>query len=256
MGLENFIQKVRKAETPFYAGLNRFGKSVMRMDVPYIPVWHDFWYREQQLRINLWRNFWRAFYHQPLFRSRCTECGRNLFIYHSGQGLPWIEGKIDIRIGDNVRFYDRSAIAGLTVGRDPTLTIGDNTDVGAPISIFVGDEVSIGSNCLIGCQLIADNPGHRRNYKERISERVEVERIGKVIINDYVYTGQYSLIVGNVTVGTGSIIAARAVVTKDVPPFCIAAGNPARIVKKMPFPDEMIEVVGEEQYRMYMEADV
>jgi acetyltransferase-like isoleucine patch superfamily enzyme len=46
-----------------------------------------------------------------------------------------------------------------------------------------------------------------------------------------------------------------AVVARDVPPFCVVAGNPARIVKKLPFPEEMIEQVGEEQYRFYQEAE-
>jgi acetyltransferase-like isoleucine patch superfamily enzyme len=64
------------------------------------------------------------------------------------------------------------------------------------------------------------------------------------------------MILGNVTVGTGAVIAAMAVVTRDVPPFCIVAGNPARIVKKLPFPTEMIEQVGEEQYRFYQEAEL
>jgi acetyltransferase-like isoleucine patch superfamily enzyme len=158
-------------------------------------------------------------------------------------------------IGESVRIYDRSAIVGLTVAERPKLLIGNNTDLPQPIAIFVGNEVSIGSNCMIGCELIADNPGHRTDYKERIAQRVEVEKIGRVVIHDYVWAAHHSIIVGDVTVGTGAIIAAMAVVARDVPPFCVVAGNPARIVKKLPFPEEMIDQVGEEQYRFYQEAE-
>jgi acetyltransferase-like isoleucine patch superfamily enzyme len=119
----------------------------------------------------------------------------------------------------------------------------------------VGGEVSFGSNCLIGSSLIADNPGHNLNYKMRLRKLVKI-LIGKVKIGNYVYAGHQSMIIGNVTIGDGAIIGAGSVVTADVPPFCVVVGNPARLVKKLPFPKEMIEVVGEEQYRKYLDAKI
>jgi acetyltransferase-like isoleucine patch superfamily enzyme len=92
------------------------------------------------------------------------------------------------------------------------------------------------------------------NYETRLQERVDVERIGRVRIGDYAWAGHSSVILGNVDVGAGAVIAARAVVTRDVPPFCVVAGNPARLVKKLPFPEEMREKLGEEEYRRYEEA--
>ncbi len=254
MSIDDFVQKVRRAETPFYARLKRCAKGILMTEAPYIPGWHDLLYRERQLRIGLWRNFWRLSYYQPMFRSQCVACGKRLLIYPSGQGIPFLDGNVSMTIGDDVKIYDRSAIVGLTVAERPKLVIGDNTDLALPIAIFIGNEVSIGSNCMIGCELIADNPGHRTDYKERVGQWVEVEKIGRVVIHDYVWAAHNSVIVGNVTVGTGAIIAALAVVTRDVPPFCVIAGNPGRIVKKLPFPPEMIERVGEEQYRFYQEA--
>ena len=254
MGLEDFITKVRKAETPFYARLNSTARRVMKFEAPVVPPWHGFLYRERQIRYHLWRDFWRIFYYQPMFRTRCDSCGKNLYLYHSGQGIPYIIGDIGITIGDNVKLFDRIALAGLTVGSRSRLTIGDNTDIPHPISIFVADEVSIGSNCLIVSTLIADNPGHTMNYETRLGERVDLERVGKVRIGDYAWAGHSSMIIGNVTVGAGAVIAAGAVVTRDVPPFCVVAGNPARPVKKLPFPEEMRERLGEEQYRLHEEA--
>ena len=65
-----------------------------------------------------------------------------------------------------------------------------------------------------------------------------------------------SMIVGNLTIGDGAIIGVNAVVTSDVPPFCMVEGNPARITKKLPFPKEMREILGEEEYSKYLDAKV
>ena len=54
-----------------------------------------------------------------------------------------------------------------------------------------------------------------------------------VIIEDNVWIGQYCTILKGVRIGKGSIVATRAVVTKDVPPYSIVAGNPAKVVKKI-----------------------
>lgn len=62
---------------------------------------------------------------------------------------------------------------------------------------------------------------------------------GDILIGDDVWLGYDSLIMNGVTIGSGAIIAARAVVKKDVPAYSIVAGNPARVVK-MRFDDETI----------------
>jgi acetyltransferase-like isoleucine patch superfamily enzyme len=256
MGIESFLKKIRRAETPFYARLNRMAKSVRSFEAPVIPPLHGLLYREHQLRYSLWRDFWRVWYYQPMFRTRCDSCGRGLQIIHSGQGIPYLIGDLSIEIGGNVTIFDRTALAGLTVGENPRLKIGDNTEIHSPVSIFIANEVSIGSNCLIVSSFIADNPGHTMNYDTRLSDRVEVERVGRVRIGDYAWAAHSSMIIGNVDIGEGAVIAAGAVVTRDVPPFCVAAGSPARLIKKLPFPEEMREKLGEGSFRRYEEAEI
>lgn len=63
---------------------------------------------------------------------------------------------------------------------------------------------------------------------------------GDIIVGNDVWFGYDSLVKGGVTIGDGAIIAARAVVVKDVPPYSIVAGNPAKVVK-MRFDDKIIE---------------
>lgn len=255
MKVSELVKRIKKRETPFYDRLYRIGVAVKQFEAPMVPWLHSALYHERCFRIAAWRSFWRAFYYQPLFRSQCASCGKNLHLIHSGQGIPVIEGNLAIHVGNNVTIYDRITLAALTSGENPTLTIGDNTFIGMPIAIMVGSEVVIGPNCIIGSSLIADNPGHNLDYKLRFKRLVKI-LIGKVRIGSYVYTGHGSMIIGNVTVGDGAIIGAHTVVTADVPPFCVVQGNPARIVKKLPFPKEMIEVVGDDGYRRYMEAEI
>lgn len=66
-----------------------------------------------------------------------------------------------------------------------------------------------------------------------------VEEYDDVVIGNDVWIGTHSFIKGGVTLGNGAIIGAYSVVTKDVEPYCIVAGNPARIIRKR-FTDEII----------------
>ncbi|MCP4599300.1 MAG: acyltransferase [Proteobacteria bacterium] len=256
MGIERFVKNIRRGESPLYKGIKRTTKDLLRFELPVIPGVHDALYWEYRMRHRLWRNLTRAVYYQPIFRSRCKSCGDKLMVVNSGQGLPLIVGDVDVEIGDNIKMHDKTTIIGLTVGGTSRLTIGDNTEISRPPSIFIGDSVSIGKNCLIGCTLIADNPGHQIDYRERGTKALDAGAVGRIVIGDHVWAALDSIIVGNVTVGTGAIIAARTVVTRDVPPFCLVAGSPGRIAKKLDFPEEMIDILGEEEHRKYLDAQV
>lgn len=55
-----------------------------------------------------------------------------------------------------------------------------------------------------------------------------------IVIEDDVWIGEYAAIMKGVTIGKGAIVAAHAVVTKDVPAYTVVAGNPAKVVKDLP----------------------
>jgi acetyltransferase-like isoleucine patch superfamily enzyme len=65
---------------------------------------------------------------------------------------------------------------------------------------------------------------------------------GPIIVEDEVWIGTNALILSGVKIGKGAIVAAGAVVTKDVPPYAIVGGNPAKIIKYR-FSDELIEAL-------------
>ena len=66
-----------------------------------------------------------------------------------------------------------------------------------------------------------------------ICRRICVHCIQKarLLLKDNVWIGEYATILPNVTIGQGSIVAAHAVVTKDVPPYSVVGGNPAKVIK-------------------------
>ena len=70
----------------------------------------------------------------------------------------------------------------------------------------------------------------------------DAESKGEIIVEDEVWIGYGATILSGVTLGKGSIIAAGSVVTRDIPPYAIAAGNPAKVVK-FRLPKDVINIV-------------
>ena len=111
------------------------------------------------------------------------------------------------------------------------IVIGNNVGIsGATIKAV--STITIGNNVLIGSgALIMDNDSHPIDSEIRAAEHIV---IGKPItIEDDVFIGARAIILKGVTIGKGAVIGSGSVVTKDVPAYTVAAGNPARIVKHL-----------------------
>lgn len=124
---------------------------------------------------------------------------------------------------------------GATFGDD--VKLGNGAGIGANCSIPSG--VTIGDHGMIGIDVLMFTNEHRHDdltIPMGLQGRTEIEPI--VIGND-VWIGSRSLIMKGVHIGDGAIIAAGSVVTKDVPPYEIWGGNPARFLKsRLPEEDE------------------
>lgn len=92
-------------------------------------------------------------------------------------------------------------------------------------TVTIGDDVMMGPECII----YTSNHSHKLTDNPMCHQGFEAER--PVTIGDDVWIGGRVIILPGVNIGRGCIIGAGAVVTKDVPDYSIAAGNPARIVK-------------------------
>ena len=146
-----------------------------------------------------------------------------------------------IGIGDYTYFLPCTQFAGEKY--NPQIIIGDHCWIGIRNSFAAIDKVQIGNNVLFaGYVHITD---HSHGYED-INLPVKRQKLiskGPVIIEDDCWLGFSCEVLSGVHIGKHSIVAARAVVTKDVPPYCIVAGNPARIVKKYNFDTKQWERV-------------
>ncbi|MCX9084235.1 MAG: acyltransferase [Candidatus Methanoperedens sp.] len=112
------------------------------------------------------------------------------------------------------------------------LKIGENCTVNCFcfIDADIGN-VEIGDNVLIGPHVGIH--GSNYNYSSREKLIIEQDLVSKGIwIEDDVWIGSHSTILDGVTIGKGAIIGAGAVVTRDIPPYSIAFGVPAKVIKK------------------------
>jgi acetyltransferase-like isoleucine patch superfamily enzyme len=115
-----------------------------------------------------------------------------------------------------------------TLRPEARIIIGDHVGIsGATVS--AADEIKIGSHVLIGTGvIITDSDAHPIHPLDRRgSGEAEAQ---KVSIEDDTFIGARALILKGVTIGRGSVVGAGSVVTRNVMPFSIVAGNPAKVV--------------------------
>jgi acetyltransferase-like isoleucine patch superfamily enzyme len=116
----------------------------------------------------------------------------------------------------------------------PSITIGKNCHFGAYNHVTSVNNITIGDNLLTGKWVtITDNSHGEFIYEQLAIDPLQrpISSKGPVIIGNNVWIGDKATILPGVTIGDGAIIAANAVVTKNVPAYSVAGGNPARIIK-------------------------
>jgi serine acetyltransferase len=160
-----------------------------------------------------------------LLRYILTPYYRRLF-WHSGEQLL-VAGRIQIRgkvsVGDKVTISGDSTLLARRTGNKGIIKIGNNVFLNST-KIIAALDVEIGNDVIINYEaLISDHDGMGLDGNPPIEKPV---RIG-----NHVSIGMRAIILKGVTVGDNSIIGAGAVVTKDVEPNTIVAGNPAHKIR-------------------------
>ena len=163
------------------------------------------------------------------------------------------KGYIYLTVGDN------SIVRGNFIFESSSgkIEVGNNTYIGG--STFISRTlIRIGNNVMIawGCTFY-DHDSHSQLYLDRRKDLVDywddiraghnggyskdwsIVKTAPIIIKNDAWIGMNAIILKGVTIGEGAIVGAGSVVTKDVPDWTVACGNPAKIIKKLQRKDEM-----------------
>lgn len=139
----------------------------------------------------------------------------------------------NVSIGKYSYFLPLKRFAGINYC--PRITIGNGCWIGIRNSFACINSIEIGNNVLFaGYVHITDHSHGYEDISMPVAQQPLISK-GGVVIEDQCWLGFGCEILSGVHIGKHSIVAARAVVTKNVPPYSIVAGNPARIVKKYNF---------------------
>lgn len=145
-----------------------------------------------------------------------------------------------ISVGEKSRI-DGYVVTELATSR---VSIGKNTLVGPNTIIDCVSKVTIGDNVLISYECVfSDSDNHSLSYSKRKND-LENWRLGQqdwtavntapILVNRGAWIGARAIILKGVTIGEGAVVGMGSVVTRDVPPFTVVAGNPAKEIRKLP----------------------
>lgn len=156
---------------------------------------------------------------------------------------------LDVMLGRNVRIFNSDLVNlfGCEIGDDsfigPFVEITRGVVVGKHCVIeshsFLCDSVKLEDRVFVGHGAMFTNDLYPRTGRHVVYRKTLVRRFASI--------GSNATIVGGVTIGAHAIIGAGAVVTKDVPDFSVAAGNPARVLRRFSTAGELAEYIGARQ---------
>lgn len=164
-----------------------------------------------------------------LYLRKCTRIGKMVSV----NGKPMINNRGEIILGDEVRVWSNIQQAKILTGKGGRLVVGRNSRLNG-VHIYAGMFVSIGDNVRIApYSIILDSDFHDINnhFADGLAK--------PVVIGNNVWIATRATILKGVTIGDGAVVAAGAVVTKDIPPYTVVAGVPAKVIKKLNKPDSL-----------------
>jgi acetyltransferase-like isoleucine patch superfamily enzyme len=118
-------------------------------------------------------------------------------------------------------------------GKRPKITIGDGCGIQFYFHCGAAESVTIGNDVGIGGRVLITDHDHVFNMPKQSCIRTSKLQSAPVVIEDGAALHEGCVILKGVTVGKRAVVGANAVVTKDVPPFTIVGGVPARVIRKI-----------------------
>ena len=219
---------------PFIHVIRQMERARGTVHLPTGSVIGGMFFYARPLLFNLRTLLMQILFYEPALRYRCRTVGRKLRLHGPA---PRISGDGIIDIGEDVEFVEgMSLVVGMGLPDPAHLELKNHITFGGHHIICVARGVTIGNHCWIGAGTkIYDNDVHALDALERrvkFGDMTKVES-APITIEDDVWIGIDALILKGVTLHHGAVVGAGAVVTEDVPSFCVAAGNPARVVRQL-----------------------
>lgn len=144
------------------------------------------------------------------------------------RGRLQLSGSGEVKLGEGVALNGTVVPIEFVTYTSGRVEIGNHTFINYGSSIAARDSVKIGSHCHLGhYTFVMDNNQHD------VVEHMDLPKSEPVVIEDQVWIGSKAIILPGVRIGTRSAIGAGSIVTKDIPPRCVAAGNPARVLRHL-----------------------
>lgn len=234
--IQNAKRWLKSGNTPLSRALYQLLWKIMHFELPQVKPLSKFMLLLHKTITGLWHGFLRVCYWTPMFKSCIDNDAKQLYLYG---GMPFISGPLKIDVGQRCRISGATTFSARTVPHgdniQPTLSIGDNVDVGWQTTIAVGSKVSFGNNVRIaGRSFFAGYPGHPIEPVARAQGLADLDsQVGDIVLEDNVWLATGVSVMAGVRIGQGTIVAAGSVVTRDLPAMVLAGGVPAKVIKSL-----------------------
>lgn len=154
-----------------------------------------------------------------------------------------VRGKQYIKIGKGFTTGFNCRIDALNInnlGEKYLIEIGENVEINDEVHIGATEKIIIEDNVLIASKVYISDHNHGSYKGDEQDSPMSIPKERKIYsspikIEKNVWIGELCCVLQGVTIGEGSIIGAMSVVTKDIPPYTIAVGSPAKLIKRYNF---------------------
>ncbi len=182
--------------------------------------------------INKLNSFFYYFFIYPFYKILFFKIGKKTRIVNPLK----IEGYSNIVLGDNVLIQYKSWLACLpqTNNLKPCLRIGSGSRIGNFNHIYSTSGIYIGENVLTADKVYISDCTHSYSDINLPILKQPIKQLREIKIGNGVWIGENVCVIGS-SIGNGSVIGANSVVLQDIPDFCVAVGQPAKIIKKFNF---------------------